>query len=377
MSLFATLVGPAHVAHANLLPLTDGRARIGERSWGDVIDPARRDARLLVRQALVLLLDALVPAPSDGLEPPSQLQVERALDRLDRAARVLPDDPELAFYRGVALATYVREEAGGRTDRRTDEAVRELERARALDAALAPSSVAYQLALLHTRAHRFDRAAEEYERARIATRVLPAPLVSPTTDQEGTLFELFFPPSLCGLATNQAEVEMLDGDLDEARAHYEESVVLCPPRSLYRALALFGRSLAEERHGSHVEALASAEAASAEWIPDPRDTVAQSLIAQHGPTAALHHPGVAFEPRWERHGYEALVHEALAARATDPDSAQTERARAQRSLRAFFTVGGNASPYAEVARQALARVEAGDIVVVGRVPAGTRDAARP
>jgi hypothetical protein len=82
---------------------------------------------------------------------------------------------------------------------------------------------------------------------------------------------------------------------------------------------------------------------------------------------------VSFEPRWERHAYEAITHEALAAHATDAEQADLERRRARRSLRTFFSVGGNASRYADVARAALTRVEDA-IVIEGRVP---RDSTRP
>ena len=108
-------------------------------------------------------------------------------------------------------------------------------------------------------------------------------------------------------------------------------------------------------------------------MPNLQDTVAQAVLAQHGPVAPLHHPGVTFEPRWERHAYEALTHEALAAHATDAEQAALERRRARRSLRTFFSLGGNASRYAEVARAALTRVEDA-IVIEGRVP---RESTRP
>ncbi|MBX7192434.1 MAG: hypothetical protein K1X94_10260 [Sandaracinaceae bacterium] len=356
VGLALALASPSPRAHANLQPLTDGRARLGVGSWPDVLDPARRDARLLLRAGIALLLQAMSPEAADGLEPPTQLSVERALERFDRAADVLTDDVELAVYRGIALGMFVHEEAGGRATRRTDEAIAELERARSLDPRYEPATVAWQLALLHARERRYDRAAEEYERARRRTAFAPVP-VTLATDQEEILCDLFLPPSPGLLAVNQAEVEMLGLDLAHARAHYEEAIDGTEQGSLPRALALFGLALAEERAGSHLEAMSSAEAAATAWTPSARDTIAQALVAEHGPVAALHHPGVTYEPRWERHAYEALVHEALAARAADDEHREAERARARRALRMFFTVGGTASPYAEVARAALARLD--------------------
>ncbi|MFO0710431.1 MAG: hypothetical protein U0353_11365 [Sandaracinus sp.] len=353
VGLALALASPSPRAHANLQPLTDGRARLGVGSWPDVLDPARRDARLLLRAGIALLLQAMSPEAADGLEPPTQLSVERALERFDRAADVLTDDVELAVYRGIALGMFVHEEAGGRATRRTDEAIAELERARSLDPRYEPATVAWQLALLHARERRYDRAAEEYERARRRTAFAPVP-VTLATDQEEILCDLFLPPSPGLLAVNQAEVEMLGLDLAHARAHYEEAIDGTEQGSLPRALALFGLALAEERAGSHLEAMSSAEAAATAWTPSARGD-RPGGVAEHGPSRRSIIQ--AYEPRWERHAYEALVHEALAARAADDEHREAERARARRALRMFFTVGGTASPYAEVARAALARLD--------------------
>ncbi|MBN8616708.1 MAG: hypothetical protein J0L92_39360 [Deltaproteobacteria bacterium] len=367
LALLAAMICEAPTARANLHPLTDGRGRIGERSWEDLVDPARRDARILVRQAVALLIEATHAEP-DGLEPSSQLQVERALDRLDRALVARRDDVELAFYRGIALSMFVHEEASGRLERRTDEAIAEFERARALDPSYEPATIAWQLALLHTRAHRFDRASEEYDRARRGPPArIGAPIAVPTP-QERSLQAFFVPPESGDIALNQAEVEMLGGELERARGHYREAVESSERGSARRALALFGQALAEERAGAHLEAIASAHEASTTWTPNLLDAELQALVARHGPVAVLHHPGVSFEPRWERHAYEALAHEALAQRASDAEAAQAERARARRALRAFFAVGGNESPYADVARQGLVRLDADDIVITARVP---------
>jgi len=355
------LVG-SEPASANLAPLTDGRARIGERSFDDLGRPERREARLLLRDGLRLLLAALASEPGAAIEPDSQVQLEQALERFDRAMRVLPDDPELGFYRGVALARFVREEAGGRRARRTEEAIAELERVRALAPDYEPASIAWELALLHARVNEHGLAADEYERVRATTRRASVP-IPPISSREEVLLALFHPPPIALVALNQAEVEMLAGRLAAARGHYDEAVSLSERGSIESALALFGRALVEERAGGHLEALDTAPEATTAWTRNALDRVAAEVVARHGPLAALHHPGVSFEPRWEIHAYEALAHEARAraARASRlPESgelAATEDERALRSLRAFFAVGGEASPHADAAREALARLE--------------------
>ncbi len=362
LASIAILLGGAETANANLTPLTDGRARIGERSLDDVGHPERREARLLLRDGLRLLLTADASDPEDAIEPDSQVQIEQAIERFDRAARVLSEDPELGFYRALALARFVREEAGGRRIRRTEEAIAELLRVRALAPDYEPGSVAWELALLHARANDHGLAADEYGRVRTFARGASVP-IPPISSREEVLLALFHPPPMALVAINQAEVEMLAGRLSAARGHYDEAVSFSERGSIPRALALFGRALVEERAGAHLEALATALEATTTWTPNALDQVAADLVARHGPLAALHHPGVSFEPRWEIHAYEALAHEARAraARASRlPDRgelAATEDERALRSLRAFFAVGGEASPHAAAAREALARLE--------------------
>jgi tetratricopeptide (TPR) repeat protein len=356
------LAATAGPAHAELRPLDDGRARIGEPSWLDLGRPDRREARLLVRQGVALLL-AASRETSDGLEPPSQVRVEQALARFDRAVAVLPDDPELAFYRGVALARYVHEEAGGRTLRRSEEAVAELERARVLAPDYEPAAVAWQLALVHTREARFEEAAAEYERVRALGRLVETPIAGPSR-RELELLALFATPDAGLVDLNLAEVVMLGGDAARARALYDGALADAERGSLLAALALFGRALAEERSGAHAEALATASAATTAWAPRADDPVLGEVVARHGALAALHVPGVAFDPRWEIHAYEALAHEARAAAARagrlpgGDETAEAETERARRSLRAFFAVGGERSPYRASAERALVRLGA-------------------
>jgi hypothetical protein len=348
-------------ASAELRTLSDGRARMGEPSWADLLQPARRDARILQRDGVRLLVAAMT-VRSDGLDDSSQLEVERALDRFDRAMPALAHDPELALYRALALSMWTREEAGGQLVRRTAEAIAELERVRALAPGYEPAIVARELAFLLTRQGDYARAAREYQHARDDARLAAVPIalvghVLPS-EAEDARYRLFAPSPTVLLAMNQAEVEMLGGDLVAARLHYEEAAASSEGASLERALALFGLALAQERGGAHFEALETAFRAASAWVPNAQDATAQAVLARHGPVAPLHHPGVTFEPRWERHAYEALVHEAIAAQATDPEQAALERRRAQRSLRTFFSVGGSASPFAPSARAALGRLDA-------------------
>ncbi|MFN9811025.1 MAG: hypothetical protein ACK6CU_15495, partial [Deltaproteobacteria bacterium] len=149
-------------ASAELRTLSDGRARMGEPSWADLLQPARRDARILQRDGVRLLVAAMT-VRSDGLDDSSQLEVERALDRFDRAMPALAHDPELALYRALALSMWTREEAGGQLVRRTAEAIAELERVRALAPGYEPAIVARELAFLLTREGDYARAAREYQ----------------------------------------------------------------------------------------------------------------------------------------------------------------------------------------------------------------------
>ncbi|GAB4217065.1 MAG: hypothetical protein OHK0013_44270 [Sandaracinaceae bacterium] len=349
-------------ARAELRPLDDGRARIGVRSWADLGAPARREARLLMRQGVLLLL-ASSELEDDGLEPATQVRVEQALARFDRALAALPDDVELAFFRGVALGRFVREEASGHAERRTDDAIAELLRARSLDASYEPSAVAWHLALLHTRAGRPREAAEEYERVRALLR-LPAVPISRPSPREEALHAIFAVPDPALVDLNLAEVVMLAGDPARAVGLYDGAATRAERGTLLLALALFGRALAEERAGRHDVALASALAATTAWTPSADDLVVREIVSRHGPTAALHVPGVSFEPRWEIHAYEALVHEARGMAMREgrlPGGAEAAEAsieRARRSLRAFFAVGGERSFFREVAERAATRLGA-------------------
>jgi tetratricopeptide (TPR) repeat protein len=359
----ASTLPSATAVRAELRPLDDGRARIGQPSWADVGVPARREARLLLRQGVLLLL-ASSDTDDDGIEPATQVRVEQALARFDRALGALPDDPELAFYRGVALARFVREEASGRVERRTDEAVRELDRVRHLDPSYEPAAVAWHLALLHTRAGRHLEAASEYERVRALLRLPAVPIARPSRREEA-LHALFAVPEPELVDLNLAEVVMLAGDPSRASALYDAAARGAERGSLLSALALFGRALAEERGGRHDLALASALAATVAWAPPADDLVVRELVSRHGATAALHVPGVTFEPRCELHAYEALAHEARAQAMQagrlpgGSEAAEATFERARRSLRAFFAVGGEGSRFRDVAERAVQRLDAG------------------
>jgi tetratricopeptide (TPR) repeat protein len=213
---------------------------MGEPSWADLLQPARRDARILQRDGVRLLVAAMT-VRSDGLDDSSQLEVERALDRFDRAMPALAHDPELALYRALALSMWTREEAGGQLVRRTAEAIAELERVRALAPGYEPAIVARELAFLLTRQGDYARAAREYQHARDDARLAAVPIalvghVLPS-EAEDARYRLFAPSPTVLLAMNQAEVEMLGGDLVAARLRYEEAAASSEGASLERALA--------------------------------------------------------------------------------------------------------------------------------------------
>lgn len=347
-------------ASAELRPLTDGRARLGEGGWAEVSSPPRREGRTLAREGLALLLDARGAPLDDGLGPSSQLQIERAIERLDRAVTLLPDDAELAFLRATALSEFAREQTDGRTSRRTEEALAELERVRTLDPRFEAASVAAAAASLRARLGDYAGADAEYQRARLGIRA-PAVPIFIGSRHEDALYSLYAPPSPAILALNQAESVMLSGALSRSRALYEEALAAAPVGSLTRALALFGRALAEERDGAHELALESAVLAAVAWTPSSADLLARDLASRHGAAAPLHAPGVVFEPRWERYAYEALLHEAQARSAQrqgQEDRSSIERARAIQRYRGFFAVGGGASRFASIAQASIARLEA-------------------
>jgi tetratricopeptide (TPR) repeat protein len=331
--------------------------------WREHVDPARRLALGYRQEGLLRLLQAMSPDVelSAALgSPPRWLLLDQALLRFERAARLTPDDPELAYYRAVALTRYERNGTDGSAEYRSDEAIEALQRVRELDPTFLPDRVAYELAMLHMRAHDFERARAEYETA--LRESVPAHLTLidrqyPAAATEYRLAQLFTSLDVANLHGNLAEAAMLTGDVESALEHYRAALATSDD-PITRALAQWGLALALERSGAHTEAL---QAATLALRADPVAALGQRpdfarLSQQRGPFAVLYLPFVFFEPPSERHAYEALGHEALAR--ADGATVDAEQLReAVQAWRLFLAAGGNASRYAPIARSALDRLE--------------------
>lgn len=323
---------------AGLAQTTDeGRPRLGEATWADVGQSERAGARVLVREALALLVR---PAIGEA----SQLAVLEAIARLDRAIPHLPEDPQPALLRAVALARFEERDAGGRVELRTREALDALDAVEALDPTFEPAAVAWHRALLLARSERFAEAVAMYERVLEVGR-LPAVPYRAVSAREFAHDDLFPTPSAGFVHLNCAEARMLAGDLAGARREYALSAA--QTGDLTRALALFGGALAAERDHDHDLAMELARAAVAAWSPPNRPP---------DPVAALHEPGVGFQPSFELAAYEGVVFEALA-ETTDVERRRDWLARASRAWRRFFVLGGERSIYRDVATEAARRLE--------------------
>ncbi|AKF07498.1 tetratricopeptide repeat protein [Sandaracinus amylolyticus] len=357
VTLLAALLGAAAVARAQ--ELEGGVQRAGEPSWGDHAHPERRRARQLRRQGLVKLLDAQESDP-DSLGPPPEVLFEQALVRFERARRDLPDDPDLLYFTGLALAGWFRREPDGREERRTEEAVAAFEDLRRADPDYHADRVAFELAILHSRRGDHRAAVSEYRRALDASLLPAAPMPQAMTDRELSLARLFTPVPLATVHLNLAENTMMIGDLESAIASYRRASELAGNDSLGRVLSLWGLALALDRSGEHREALATARRAiQADPFAAPSPTDARLGVDRraHGPMAVLHSRLVFFEPAYEVHAYDGVGWEALALEADAAASREELLRRARASWATYLTGGGNEGRYAEHATRAAERLD--------------------
>jgi tetratricopeptide (TPR) repeat protein len=329
-----------------------GDDRMSASLWREVGHPGQRRARDLLRQALLQEREASRQLPSDwpGLcrramspgfgdesltairgrtralrELARQAVVRRArLDsaivRLQLASRLAPGDPEILYALARVLIKW--EEPGPlwrcSARRRDDEAIAVLEDLRRRQPQYAQSAVAFDLAIVLTRASRFAEAAQIYGEA-IALALDPA--------------------EAAVMRSNLAEVTMLSGDVESAIVHYERALRAAGGGRDY-LLPLWGLAVALDRLGEHDAALEQA---------------GKAVHAEGGRMAVLRSDGVFFEPEHEIHYYEALGHEALAAR-PEADVAR-ELAAAAASWRSFAAAAGDDGPFAAAARANLERAE--------------------
>lgn len=291
--------------------------------WREVAEPRYRRSRTLLRHATTQLR-RYDEQPGETGPAQRRALLEAAIHRLELALRIAPDDAEILYQLARAKQRWVKERPGGGEERLDDEAIAIYERLRAIDPEYEPFEVAFELGVLHTRAHRFDEAAREYERA-----MAQAPM-----------FDM--PESMTALA-NLAEVTMLSGDVARAAQHYERAVEGARRAGATAALPLWGLAVALDRLGEHRAAL---------------DRAREALGASQGGTEILRSEGVFFEPAYEIHWYEAIGAEAIAEMEADAQSRRDALARAVASWEAFLTQSDGESRWEEVARANLERVRA-------------------
>lgn len=331
------------------------RARPGAGSVLDLALPDRAAATRIRAEARGRLLDALDGDRDVALGPAPDVLLEQAIARYDAVLTVFPGDVDAWLERGRALAAFRRITTGGREQTRIDEAIESYERARALDPHRDETFVAFELAVLRTRGGDYAGAAREYARGYEARELYPTMPVHEITRRELGLIVLFLPPSAETTLANWAEVTMLAGDPTTAAERYREALAAAPAASDSAALSLWGLALAEERAGSHADALETALRAIDADHSGERP-MRSRLVERHGAFAVLHMDGVFFEPACEIHAYESLGHEALATRAATPEGRAAEWTAARLSARFFLAEGGRSSIYASIANEAETRL---------------------
>ncbi|MGF1468050.1 MAG: hypothetical protein ACFCGT_18160 [Sandaracinaceae bacterium] len=320
--------------------------------WPELVEPARREGRRLLRQGLDRVLRAMgEPEPNLG-EPPRWVLLAQAITHLEGARRSLGDDPDLLYLLAHAHSRYERRQADGTLERHVDQAMAVWHRLREVAPDMHPDRVAVELAQLHTMRRQFSEARAEYGRA-AAHHVPPTtPTLAPYDSAELRLQALYGPVSRSSLYGNLAEVTMLDGDVDEAVTHYQAAAREARNDPVAYALALWGMSLALDRRGDHEAALSRA------WQAVQANPAGLNphLTRTHGPFAVLHAEWVFFEPPSEIHAYQALGREAIAERERGDRRAIALR-EALRQWHLYLEAGGTSPAFDRVARGHVERLE--------------------
>lgn len=370
----ATLVCATPALHAQTDPSLEGSG-----GWRDVLSPARRRGRALLNQGLHRLVAALSnPDPRLG-DASRTMLLAQARMLFEQAALSLPNHPELAYLKAVAVARAARVKEDAASPRRrappglrpdegaepsappdpgTDFATQFAAwyRARALGFAVCPDQIAFELAVLHTRRHDYDAAAREYRRALAEAQPPTVRPLGTASSAESVLVNLYRSVDRAQVHANLGEVLMLGGHLDEAVHHYERGLALAEPDdAIAYSLALFGLSLALARRGDREEAYRRAlQAIRSDPVPADHPFYAD-LHRQHGAFTVLHLPYVFFDTPYERHAYEALGHEAMAQQGGE--QAPALRRTALAAWRRFLTEGGHQSRYRDHAIAHIERLE--------------------
>jgi len=296
--------------------------------WREVRSPGWLRSRVLLRQGRERLATAGRAQVFGRNESFVQAHFASACARFERARGLAPTDPEATWYLASCFQLLAQQ--------RGDDGLREralalFHRLRELDPDYLAELVASRLALLHTHAGRFEAATAEHDRALRRS-------LDPTRDWT----EL----------ANLAESEMLTGALPRAVALYERSLELAQRNGSdatvgkdhlwVGVLSLWGLAVALDRLGERGAALERAEQAMG---------VGSGLAALR----VLRDEQVFFEPREEVYWYEALGFEALARR--DPERAAEHREEARLRWYRYLRAGGDDSPWADLARWHIARLE--------------------
>jgi tetratricopeptide (TPR) repeat protein len=308
-------VTAASILFGLLLTASPTRAQeVDPGFWRSVREPGYDRAIHLARQG-VHLLDVHAQHARDQTSGPHELNaiLEGAIERFALAHRLAPNEPAILFMHASSLARWEQPGAAHGESRMDDEALSVFEELRALDSTYLADKVAFAIGVIHTRAHRFAEAAEEY---RIA--------ISRAIEPDAVYW------------SNLAEVTMLAGDVEEAVRVFERSTEIADQTGQEKTLALWGLAVALDRVGEHRRAL----------------EIADDALTNGGDSMSiLRHEDVFYEPPYELHWYEGLGHAAMARRAEDRESRERREARSRESFRRFLAEGGTESPWAALAQR--------------------------
>lgn len=307
-----TIVGLVCATLATAAPVAAQELEAG--FWRSVREPGYARAMHLTQQGLYLW-DMWRQAGGEGMSGDNPFErnaiLEGAMERFGLAHRLVPTDETFLFLFARTTSLWARPEPTGEA-RMDDEALALYAALRELDPEFQAANVAFDVAIIHTRAHRFSDAATEYQYA-IARALEPDSVHW----------------------SNLAEVTMLAGDVEEAVRLYERAIVLADQgEGAGKLLAKWGLAVALDRLGEHREALSVAEQAVLEDDLNP-----------------LHREGVFYEPAYEIHYYEGLGHAAQARIAESGQARQRALARSRESFRRFLAEGGTESPWAALAER--------------------------
>jgi tetratricopeptide (TPR) repeat protein len=290
----------------------------GSNFWSDVRRPRGPEARVLSRRAELRLFVSRDASPILRLE-----WVRAAHIELNRAFILAPDDLDVAYFRARAALEEALLPITRDPKSMSRLAISRFDALRDLDPEHRAEMVAFDLAILHTRLGDYERAAEEYRRARAA-------LLDPRFG--GTI------------VSNLAEITMLSGDLERAAVYFEEAIEMSERLSgnrLSLVLALIGGAVAFDRLGDGARAM---------------ELAMRARIIEGGTIRATREPGVFFEPAEEIHYYDAIDALAWATQAQEDEERERALKKAESSLARFLELGESTSRFTARAKARLAEV---------------------